>query len=259
MYRGFNLILQKENLQVESNSFSESISQQKKIIEDKIGSFIGENGSLDGSKMQTNWFPQIKVDIFLSHSHKDEKLAIALAGWLKETFGLTTFIDSCVWGFSNKLLKEIDGKYCRCQESKAYDYQKRNYSTSHVHMMLSVALAQMIDNTECLFFLNTPNSITPADTIIEKTESPWIYSEIAMSRLVRKKSLDEHRETTQSESSRNSLKEGNLKIQYDLPTDHLVNIEKNIIEKWVESCSIGRLRKANALDELYRLTKQQNG
>lgn len=117
----------------------------------------------------------------------------------------------------------------------------------------------MIDNTECLFFLNTPNSITPADTIIEKTESPWIYSEIAMSRLVRKKSLDEHRETTQSESSRNSLKEGNLKIQYDLPTDHLVNIEKNIIEKWVESCSIGRLRKANALDELYRLTKQQNG
>ena len=98
MYRGFNLILQKENLQVESNSFSESISQQKKIIEDKIGSFIGENGSLDGSKMQTNWFPQIKVDIFLSHSHKDEKLAIALAGWLKKTFGLTTFIDSCVWG-----------------------------------------------------------------------------------------------------------------------------------------------------------------
>lgn len=140
MYRGFNLILQKENLQVESNSFSESISQQKKIIEDKIGSFIGENGSLDGSKMQTNWFPQIKVDIFLSHSHKDEKLAIALAGWLKETFGLTTFIDSCVWGFSNKLLKEIDGKYCRCQESKAYDYQKRNYSTSHVHMMLSLWL-----------------------------------------------------------------------------------------------------------------------
>lgn len=40
MYRGFNLILQKENLQVESNSFSESISQQKKIIEDKIGSFM---------------------------------------------------------------------------------------------------------------------------------------------------------------------------------------------------------------------------
>ena len=204
-------------------------------------------------------FHKLKLIFFLSHSHKDKELAITLAGWLKKTFGLTTFIDSCVWGFSNKLLKEIDEKYCRHQESNAYDYQKRNYSTSHVHMILSVALVQMIDNTECLFFLNTPNSITPTDTIINKTESPWIYSEIAMSRLVRKKSLDEHRGTTQSEFSRNSLKEGNLKIQYDLPTDHLVNIEKKIIEKWAKSCNKNQLRKANALDELYRLTKQQNG
>lgn len=55
-------------------------------------------------------------------------------------------------------------------------------------MIFSVALTQMIDNTECLFFQNTPNSITPNATI-NHTESPWIYFEIAMSRLIRKKEL----------------------------------------------------------------------
>ena len=70
--------------------------------------------------MQANWFPQIKADIFISHSHKDEDLALALAGWLKVSFGLTAFIDSCVWGYANDLLKMIDYKYC---------YQKKTIHT----------------------------------------------------------------------------------------------------------------------------------
>ena len=70
--------------------------------------------------MQANWFPQIKADIFISHSHKDKGLALALAGWLEETFGLTAFIDSCVWGYANKLLKMIDDEYC---------YQKKSMHT----------------------------------------------------------------------------------------------------------------------------------
>ncbi|MGL5262686.1 MAG: hypothetical protein ACRC9P_09930, partial [Bacteroides sp.] len=117
---------------------------------------------------------------------------MGLAGWLKNTFGLTVFIDSCVWGHSNDLLKEIDTNYCYQSESKVYNYQKRNYSTSHVHMMLSVALTQMIYNTECLFFLNTPNSITPK-SIISQSESPWIYSEIATTRLIKLRKPREHR------------------------------------------------------------------
>lgn len=55
--------------------------------------------------MQSYWFPKINADIFLSHSHKDEKLIIAFAGWLKDTFNLDVFIDSCIWGYSNDLQK----------------------------------------------------------------------------------------------------------------------------------------------------------
>ena len=73
---------------------------------------IKENDKIDGTKMQENWFPKVDADIFISHSHKDENLAKGLAGWLYKEFGLEAFIDSCVWGYANDLLLEIDKKYC---------------------------------------------------------------------------------------------------------------------------------------------------
>ncbi len=261
MYRGFNLLL--EDNCFEEGYFeafkkvgSESFSSQKTSIEEKINSFVGDDGSLDGSMMQANWFPQIKADIFISHSHKDEELALALAGWLKYTFGLTAFIDSCVWKYANKLLKMIDNEYCYQKETNTYNYQKRNYSTSHVHMMLSVALTQMIDNTECLFFLNTPNSITP-DTIINKTESPWIYSEISISQLIRKKELQEYRIMEQNESLKTFSKDEKFKIQYDLPTDHLVDINADDLNEWERRYKkqYSENLRVHALDKLYKLTK----
>ena len=273
MYRGFNLLLEDncfEQYDVErlQEIGSESISHQKVKIIEKISSFADGDGYLDGTKMQENWFPQIKADIFISHSHKDEKLAIALAGWLQETFGLTAVIDSCVWGYANELLKMIDDEYCYQKETNTYNYQKRNYSTSHIHMMLSVALTQMIDNTECLFFLNTPNSITP-NTIINQTESPWIYSEISISQLIRKKELQEYRIMEQNESLKTFSEDKKLNIQYDLPTDHLVDINGYVLREWEETWKdIGISNKypqysenlrVHALDKLYELTKQKNG
>lgn len=110
-------------------------------------------------------------------------MAIALAGWLWHNFKLKSFIDFCIWEFCDDLLRRIDHKYC-LNASNSFNYQKRNSSTSHVHMMLSVALSQMIDKTECIFFLNTPDSIKPYEGI-EKTESPWLYSEISMTQIIR--------------------------------------------------------------------------
>ena len=270
MYRGFNLLLKNNFFKQDFEKFQEIgvksfLNQRAKIIE-KISSFANGDGSLDGTKMQKNWFPQIKADIFLSHSHKDEKLAIALAGWLKKTFGLTTFIDSCVWGYANDLLKIIDKKYC-LKDMHSYSYEKRNYSTSHVHMMLSVALTKMIDNTECLFFLNTPKSITP-DTIINQTETPWIYSEITTSQLIRKKRLKEYRHVALTESQ-STFSEGDKKIprfRYGLPVDHLTDIDNivltNLVKSWQTegySChnspQYSESSRVHALDKLYELIK----
>lgn len=175
MYRGFNLDLNHSNGSARTNNIIELFtdiftstnentgrklheahqSQVRKVI----AAFRTPNGELNASKMTANWFPQIKADIFISHAHQNEKEAIQLAGWLKSEFDLVSFIDSCVWGYADELLKLIDDEYCKNLSGNNYNYEKRNRSSSHVHMMLSTALSTMMDKTECLFFLNTPHSI----------------------------------------------------------------------------------------------------
>jgi len=269
MYRGFNLTLKEEFFENKDFDFlyekgETSIEQPQKRINARLKTFLGVDGSsLDGSKMQAHWFPQIKADVFISHSHEDEELAIALAGWLKETFGLTAFIDSCVWGYADDLIGLIDNKYCR-KGSRLYNYEKRNYSTSHVHTMLSVALTQMIDNTECLFFLNTPNSLTP-NTFIEQTDSPWIYSEIVMSRLIRENPPEREKSRSLNESQKTfATGRKNIPFSYDLSVDHLTAINSKVLTDWQsiyeknkrfsELC--GR-NTPNPLDKLYEITEKR--
>ena len=155
-------------------------------IQSSLKEFIGIDGVIDGTKLQESWFPtKQKFSVFLSHSHADKKLAVSIAGFLKKELNLNTFIDSCLWGYSNDLLREIDKKYCRHSNGTSFDYDKRNYSTSHVHMMLSIALSRMIDKCESIFFLNSENSISIAEEISkERTVSPWIYNELSLADMI---------------------------------------------------------------------------
>lgn len=138
----------------------------EKNIQSSLKNFIGIDVVIDGTKLQESWFPtKQNFSVFLSHSHSDEKLAISLAGFLEKEIKLNTFIDSCLWGSCNELLREIDEKYCIHSNRTSFDYDKRNYSTSHVHMMLSIALSRMIDNCEAIFFLNSENSISLEEEI----------------------------------------------------------------------------------------------
>lgn len=228
-------------------------------IEETINSFVLQNGKIDGSKMQANWFPQIDANIFISHSHNDENLAIVLSEWLHTEFGLSAFIDSCVWGYADKLLKLIDDEYCLNTGGQTYNYTKRNYSTSHVHMMLSTALTMMIDKAECILFLNTPNSITPYD-VVSKTKSPWIYSEIAMTSLVRQKPVEEYRlkRIVESFSEGGELRKS-LDVEYIINTEHLTEINADILDNWRKSWPFGGEKYSpdytqHALDILYYIT-----
>lgn len=253
MYRGFNL-----KLDVENNEFYQVglkvFEKNKSIVSKKLGDFIDSDNSLNGSAIQEHWFPQIKADIFISHSHSDEKLAITLAGMLFNVFGLTSFIDSCIWGYSDDLLKIIDENHCKRTDGY-YDYKKRNYSTSHVHMILSTALSMMIDKTECLFFLNTPSSVKPVDGIT-KTTSPWIYNEIAISQIVRKKTpirlLKE--ETRYFQKGGPLYLTESLSVKYDMDLGHLSTIDNNTLIAWMKNNNEKNLKGSEALDILYTLT-----
>jgi hypothetical protein len=249
----------KTNIEVGSEKYYLNIgekyySQYSTRIWRVLKDFIHKDGAIDGSLLQSHWFPEINADIFLSHSHKDRDRAVSIAGWLFEEFGLKTFIDSCIWDYSDKLLKDIDEEYCR-MDNNSYSYEKRNYSTSHVHMMLNTALSKMIDKCECMIFLNTPNSIS-ARNIIEKTESPWIYSELFLSKIIQKreperlmkKSIKENQTVIKSRDFNEQLN-----IQYSAELDHLTELTPNIANEWASQFSIMKY-KGHALDLLYELT-----
>jgi hypothetical protein len=254
MYRGFNL-------KIPSDLDTSSISIGRQIlkinndnVKKSLDSFLLGNGSLDGTKIMDEWFPEINSHIFLSHSHKDEEKALAIAGMLYEKFNIWTFIDSTVWGYSNELLKKIDNKYCLQSNGEMYDYDKRNYSTAHVHLMLSTALNKMIDFNECLFFLNSPNSITTSTEISQKTNSPWIFSEIATTKIIRKQTPQRlKRETrlfsTEDVKMMNESALIKLNVEYDVELSHLTTLSTTDLLKWFMTSANS---PQEALDNLYK-------
>ncbi|HEX5783832.1 MAG TPA: hypothetical protein VFY35_03795 [Burkholderiaceae bacterium] len=251
MYRGFNLDMNGFDVARFVEIGRGLHNYNKSLVEERLESFKDRNGNLIASEIIAKWFPLIEADVFLSHSHKDEVKVIGLAGWLKETFGLTSFIDSCIWGYSADLLKIIDDEYCYDKSSATYDYQKRNRSTSHVYMMLSTALAKMINECECVFFVNTPNSISPKSYIEnEITDSPWIYSEIAMTSLIQRRVPADHRgPMIKALAALERLAEG-VNVKYDINLKHLAPLDADDLKGWAR---VNASKGSDALDALYSL------
>lgn len=266
MFEGFNLSSSCD-FDARYKIIGERISSaQKAHVESELTKYVNSDKSIDGSTMENDWFPEIQADIFISHSHADRDQALKLAGWLYEEFGLKVFIDSCVWGYADDLLKKLDNVYCKIENSSSYSYEERNKSTSHVHMMLSTALSKMVDRTECLLFLNTPKSITSAE-VFNQTKSPWIYFELKITQLIRKKTLKEYRPEVLLEFADAELKKSlkaTLDVNYRVTLDHLIDLDQNDLDKWLEKHKINnivqnfaytsRLRNINvpfALDSLY--------
>lgn len=223
------------------------------LIENELRILINDENIIDGTATQNEWFPSIKADIFLSHSHRDIDRANEIAGWFKNNFELDVFIDSNIWGNSNKLLKEIDNRYCYKKSTNTYDYDKRNFSTSHVHMMLSNALANMIDKTECLMFLETSNSLIVKDTI-GQTESPWIYNELFLSRIIR---IDNNLARRKTQTFSNTLRKADslnesLRIKYDVNLDHLIELKNRDLIDWKDEYKNSKQHSnVHPLDILY--------
>lgn len=207
MYAKFNLAISEIH---RLKTFSESrpiygiesinIDEAKKAIRPNLKALVkgytSAENVIDGNALKDYIFPTGEdgnYDVFISYSHKDTDDAIFLASWLEQKCGLRVFLDYYVWGSADSLLKEIDDHYCK-QKDGRYNYHRRNYSTSHVHAMLSMAIMDIINNTECCIFINSGQSIhlpSLRKTSTAKTLSPWIYEENKMmsllpSRLVRR-------------------------------------------------------------------------
>jgi hypothetical protein len=117
----------------------------------------------------------------------------------------------------------------------------------------------MIDKCESVFFLNTPNSIVVSESIesTEYTYSPWIYSEIEFTKIIRRKDLHEYRENIVKESvlihSATRMDEKKrLTIRYVAPLDHLVDLNVDNLAEWKKYCK-GENSAQKNMDTLYSL------
>lgn len=246
MYSKFNLSISDYFY---NNELNRHLERGKKIYNDyealakkSLKEFIYDNGHIDGTAMKNNWFQMEDVDIFISHSHQDIIKVKAFAGWLYDEFKLKAFIDSCALGYCDELLQQIDNNYCKKKDGKTYDYRLRNYTTSHVHMMLSTALSEMIDNTECIMFYNTPNSISMVEDLktLKKenkkvTLSPWIYHELSMTSLIRRNKPFRNipiLEGTISHRAFDDKDKVNIEYGIDGYLKEMININSDILDSW---------------------------
>ena len=258
MYRGYSISKKEiedffEKIGRKNGDYIEFFyKDQKKTVEKNMKNIlqIMEKEVLDAKKIQDDWFPEINTHVFISHSHDDIELAKNLAGWLYLRFGIESFIDSCVWGYADDLLKIIDFKYCKNPTGNTYNYKKRNFSTAHIHMMLMSALNKMIYKSECVFFLNTPNS-NVGEGIKSETLSPWIYGEIEFSRTIHK----EIPIRCKKFSTGGALDESKKKLQmgHPLNLDHFYSLSYEDLSTWKER-PINPNKPLDALDELYKIT-----
>ena len=231
-------------------------SKYKKVVNDILNEKFKDYKFINGSEIQEEWFPQVKCDIFLSHSHKDIDKAKTFAGWVKNKFNLDVFIDYNIWGNINDLLKKIDNAYCYDKTKKTYSYEKRNLTTSHAHMMLINALSDMINRTECLVFFESPNSINLKKLTHEATtESPWIYNELFLSKIIK---IEHKRKSTNLIKAEESIKifshlNEDFNPTYITDTSHLISLSNKDLKNWKEIYQNVNHKESHPLDLLYKL------
>lgn len=209
-------------------------------------------GIIDGEALQNACMPTTndQYDIFISHSHTEENAAKDLAAYLKMRYGLRCFVDGFVWGSCDKnILRPIDEIWSwQTPKKESFSYEKRNYSTSLVHAMLSMALLEMIDKCECCIFIK-PTSDLIVSGIEDCTTSPWIYEEIMMFNKVWKRKPDRITRCTESFSASASKPV----VRYKLDLSNMPMLKATHLQKIIgtDEYSVKYSKAYRWLDDMY--------
>ena len=232
-------------------------SEYKQVVEAAKAGIAGlspydSKDNIDGNQIETSWFPKRRCHVFLSHSHKDEDLAVSIAGTLKYLMGLDVFVDSLVWGFRDDLINQLLNRLHIPGEEKDYRYRQ---VIAHVDCMLNKSLIEMEDECECLLFLNTPNSVSTYG-IVQRTNSPWIYSELETSRFLRVHMDDRRTKIKLANEAMGSAVTNSRfgAISYAVP-NHLLDLSGEAFARWCVSCCREGRKSFDALDKLYSISR----
>lgn len=225
--------------------------QQSSQILDELELMLNGTGVIDAADLEDAWFPEVSADVFISHSHADEQNALGLARWLRDEFGLAAFVDSAVWRHSDQLLLGLDRRFSRLKlKPGLFDYEASSRAASHVHMLLSVALTKMLDRAEAVIFLDTPNSIIAKSQVKGTTTySPWLYHEIAMTRVLRRTRPERTFEEMVKSAEQVRIAGAGPRVRFEVPLDHFASLTPHALKTWRARC-FGE-KGAHTLDVLY--------
>ncbi|EKY2038157.1 hypothetical protein RA259_004254 [Cronobacter sakazakii] len=236
---------------------------------DEINSYVFDavNGEISATKLTENLFPTKQPHIFISHSSKDANLAISFANALYSTYGIISFIDSQLWAHIDFALKEMHEKYCKTPSGTSYYYSRSNNLLSHMHAILSMALMRVMDNSDCVIFIESEHSIynfmedeyihpyskirNPAETL-----SPWISTEVNFANKLRRNGhIDRDlliKAASESyrvdESVKDLAKDGMPKIIHEIDVSDFVEITSRTLQN---AFSITRTYPIHNLDMMY--------
>ena len=223
------------------------------------------NSFINGTKLQEEWFPQDigSFDVFLSHSSRDAELVRKFAKWLDIHLGLRCFIDSVYWQYSDKLLRKLDDDLCRYRDKRNhkyyYYYNRRNFTTSNVHCMLSMALMKMMNQCELVIFIDSENSLYYRKGQ-EATPSPWIYEELEMANLLphqipERFRVDDDMVNILNEGLQQRMFSANTirsQFLYQVGIDEFYNISERMLRNVQNSYNNGEADHIVSLNRLYR-------
>lgn len=209
------------------------------------------DGCINGAELSGLIFPfeHDKYDVFISYSHNDIRAAKYLYHYLTYKCEFRVFMDSTIWNSADGLLRVIDRKYCYNEEEGTYNYSKRNFSTSHVHTMLGMAMIEAIKRSELFLFIESDESISLKDGINNFTLSPWIYQEIQFANNL---PLDEPDRPlyvrTRFYSTGGVMNESHLGIKYSVDTKEFHELSSDDLTNVILRAVPGEI---HPLDSLY--------
>lgn len=258
MYQCFNVELDNPDAEKLLSNVSEptlmTLKARSGLLQKSIRElYIPETNTIDAAGLKKLWFPSgdSANHVFISHSHKDIDMARKLAAWLKEKFNITSFIDYDVWGYAQDLIREINDLYSSIPNNM-YDYDKANYVCSHIHMMLSSALTDMIYKCEALFFLNTQNSLKDHD----RTTSPWIMHELLTTKVIERYQCIKRKSIAREHFRDQFIEKRAMDLMPDFShhaeVKHLLDINIDTLLQWQKSSDLNYNGYYN-LTSLYNL------
>ena len=259
MYRAFDVNLVHEQYW---SKFSKFYDYNDSIVcaMDTLRMLINSSKEISANQIKQILLPKEHYDIFISHSHKDLLLAKGLAGYLRVLCGLSCFIDSLYWGNIDELQEELNRMHLHKDEvtgKKYFNHKSTMEVAKHANMILASALTEMIDNCECVFFLNTDNSVIRGTEAISKNEtySPWIYHEVFTTSIIHRRKTD-RRAALEEQQIRNNAIKPLPQFIYNLDLTGMTILNDDDIIRWRSAVKYDY--NNNPLDVLYNLNPELN-